>query len=363
MVNHEDADADLPISRRAMLTTGGLLALGLAALPGNGLASPEATPAAPGTGTNGTKTIRLATVVTIQDGGLLTELLAQFEAQTDWTVQVYAGQDVYVKARAGEADLVFSHFGHRDAQAFLTDGLGQWPRMILFNSIALIAPNDDPAGVVGLSDPVEAFKQIAGAGSPFIVNASTELSYMTEIIWTLAGQPDKTGWYRDTGLQNEEAVQEAAARGGYTLWGVTPFLVAQQANPLPLQPMLYGEELFHRIMMTTVVNPASFPAANVTGALAFQDYLLMPSTQALIRNYRYPGIDQPLFWPAGRNNAPELLPAATGAGSGNGQGGGNGSGGGNGQGGGNGSGGGNGQGGGNGGGNGQGGGNSNEQDN
>ncbi len=311
MRNHVDAGTGSLISRRTMLATGSLLALG-AALPGNGGAAQDATPVAPGA--ESASIVRLATVVTIRDGGLLAELIAQFEAQSEWTVQVYAGQDIYEKARAGEADIVFSHFGHRAAQAFLTDGLGQWPLMILFNSMALIAPSDDPAGVVGLDDPVEAFKQIANSGSPFIVNANAELSYLTETLWILAGQPDKSGWYHNTGLQNLEAVQEAAAQGGYTLWGATPFLVAQEANPLPLQPVLYGDELFHRIMMTTVVNPAAFPDANITGAQAFQEYLLTPSTQALIYSHRYPGIDQPLFWPAGRNNANDHVPATTGAG-------------------------------------------------
>jgi tungstate transport system substrate-binding protein len=343
-----------------MLKTGSLLALGGAALPG----AVSAAPATPDTGPGATNTIRLATVVTIRDGGLLDELISRFEADTDWSVQVYAGQDIYDKARAGEADIVFSHFGHRAAQAFLTDGLGQWPRMVLFNSMALIAPSDDPAGVVGLDDPVAAFTQIASSGSPFIVNANAELSYLTETLWILAGRPEKSGWYRDPGLQNLEAVQEAAAQGGYTLWGATPFLVAQEANPLPLQPVLYTDELFHRIMMATVVDPVAFPDANIAGAQAFQDYLLTPATQALIYSHRYPGIDQPLFWPAGRNNANDRIPATTGAGSGSGQGNGNGNGtgGGNEQGGGNGSGGGNGQGGGNGtgGGNGQGGGSGDE---
>jgi tungstate transport system substrate-binding protein len=109
--------------------------------------------------------------------------------------------------------------------------------------------------------------------------------------------------------------------------GRPPFLISQQRNNLPLRPILFDEEMFHRIMVSVVVNPAKFPRANATGALALQEYLLTPASQALIRNYRYAGLDQPLFWPAGRNNAPNLLPSASGTGGHTGQGNGTGKGG------------------------------------
>jgi hypothetical protein len=46
----------------------------------------------------------------------------------------------------------------------------------------------------------------------------------------------------------------------------------------------------------------------VTGAEAFQRYLLDPATQVRIRAFRLPGIDQQIWWPAGRNNAGYALP-------------------------------------------------------
>jgi tungstate transport system substrate-binding protein len=316
-----DGNRDSPqLSRRDVVKTGGLLAAGAAAAAAVAActsSSSRSASAPAGTATTSaaaatTTTIRLASVSTIQDGGLLPQLLAPFEMQTGRRVQVYIGEDVYVKARAGEADLVFSHFGHKDAQAFVAEGLGQWPRMVLFNSIALIMPTTDPASIAGLSDPLEAFGRIAAARAPFIVNAIPELVYLADILWNATGRPDRSGWYRDTGLQQDAAMRATAAQRGYSLWGVTPFLVWRQKNHLPLQPVLYSEEIFHRIMGSVVVNPAKFPRANVAGSLALQEYFLTAATQALIRNFRYPGLDEPLFWPAGRNNAPNLLSLPTG---------------------------------------------------
>ena len=94
-------------------------------------ATPERTSSAgssynPGAAKN--KRVRLATVTTIQSGGLLDQLVADFQEKTGDTVEVYAGDDPYTQARAGKADLVFSHLGHRDAKAFLQDGLGSGPK-------------------------------------------------------------------------------------------------------------------------------------------------------------------------------------------------------------------------------------------
>ncbi|GAA3618413.1 extracellular solute-binding protein [Nonomuraea rosea] len=300
------------LSRRDAVTATGLLALATAGVTG-WTRSASATSTTPGQAAAIRTTVRLASVTTVQDGGLLPRLLAPFEARTGRRVQVYIGEDVYARARAGEADLVFSHFGHTDAHAFIIEGLGQWPRTVLFNATALIMHTSDPAGVAGFTDPVAAFGRIAAVRAPFIATATPGLTYIADILWNAAGRPDKTGWYHDTGLQPQAAMRAAAQQGGYSLWGLTPFLLWQQDNPLSLRPVLYGDEMFHRIMVSVVVNPARFPRANVAGALALQDHLLRPATQALIQNHRLPGLDQPLFWPAGRDNASGLLPAPAGA--------------------------------------------------
>ena len=60
-------------------------------------------------------------------------------------------------------------------------------------------------------------------------------------------------------------------------------------------------------MVTVAVNPDKVAGVNVEGAEAFQQYLLDPATQAQIRAFRLPGIDQQIWWPAGRNNVSYAL--------------------------------------------------------
>jgi tungstate transport system substrate-binding protein len=248
--------------------------------------------------------------VTPQDGGLYDDLLPDFERRSGYQVELTTGEDVYGPARNGQADVVLSHYGHVDAQAFVQEGLGQWPQTVFFNQHTLLGPPSDPARVQDLTDLVEAFRRIARTRSPFVLNNTDGIKYLTDVLWEAAGSPAKEGWYRDQGLQGPDAIAEAAQQGGYVLWGLTPFLRAQKQNEVELQPLVLSDPLLQRIMVTVAVNPNEVPGVNLPGAEAFQQYLLDPATQARIRAFRLPGIDEQIWWPAGRNNAGYALPTS-----------------------------------------------------
>ena len=95
---------------------------------------------------------------------------------------------------------------------------------------------------------------------------------------------------------------------GYVFWGLTPFLRTQRQNKVDLQPLVLNDPLLQRIMVTVAVTPGRVSGVNVEGAMAFEQYLLAPATQARIRAFRLPGIDRQIWWPAGRNNAGYALP-------------------------------------------------------
>jgi tungstate transport system substrate-binding protein len=129
-----------------------------------------------------------------------------------------------------------------------------------------------------------------------------------EILWNSAGQPDKEGWYLDQSLAKEDAIAAAAQQEGYVLWGLTPFLKSQQQNKAELHPLVLNDPLLQRIMVTIAVDADKVSGINTQGAKAFQQYLLDPVTQARIRDFRLPGIDHQIWWPAGRENAGYVLP-------------------------------------------------------
>jgi tungstate transport system substrate-binding protein len=302
------------VSRRHFLQFLGAAA-GTAAMSGTLVACSQGTVSKPESSTSAetttrTSLVRLSSVVTPQDGGLYDDLLPDFERQTGYQVELTTGEDVYGPARNGQADVVLSHFGHEDAQTFVQDSLGQWPQTVFFNQHTLLGPPSDPARVEDLTDLVEAFRRIVRTRSPFVVNNTEGIKYLTDVLWEAAGSPAKEGWYSDQGLRGQDAIAKAAQQGGYVLWGLTPFLRTQKQNNLELQPLVMNDPLLQRIIVTVAVNPNKVPGVNLTGAEAFQQYLLNPVTQARIRAFRLPGIDEQIWWPAGRNNAGYALPTS-----------------------------------------------------
>jgi tungstate transport system substrate-binding protein len=252
--------------------------------------------------------VRVASVSTAVEGGLLPVLIKQFRAETGLKVDLTRDDDLYGPAREGKFDLAISHFGHRDVESFILNGFGQWPRTVFSNQVGLFGPPSDPAKVRGLPSLVQAFRQIAQAKAPYVMNETHGLRYLTEIAWHAAGKPPKSPWFINPGVNKKDAILLAAERGAYVMWGLTPFLREQKAARGRLVPLVTADPILQRIMVSIVVNPERVPGVNASGASRFQEYLLLPATQAKILETHYPDIKQATWAPAGRHNAGSALP-------------------------------------------------------
>ncbi|MPZ28573.1 MAG: hypothetical protein GEV12_19775 [Micromonosporaceae bacterium] len=250
-------------------------------------------------------TVRLATVGSVQTGGLLNQLLASFEAQSGYEVEVFMGQvtGLYQRARDGLADLVISHFGVLDLEELVGDRVGRWPRLVLSTSFTFAAAPADPAAIQDAGDAVEAFQRIAQTESPFVVNNLTSPLFVTDLLWHAAGRPEQGEWFVDSGLSGPAAVRAAEQLGGYTLWGLHPFLAFQQQQPpTTMQAVLFDDSLLQRVIASVVVEPGRYRRVNLPGALALQEFLQAPATQGQIRRFRHPMVARPIFWPAAHHS-------------------------------------------------------------
>jgi tungstate transport system substrate-binding protein len=281
------------MQRRTFLKAGAALASIAACNHGEATPEREAPTVAPA------GVVRIASVPTAVEGQLVPELLADCGHKTT----LEARPDVYDAARAGKVDLVISHYGHRDCEQFVLDGLGEWPRTVFSNQMALVGPPGDPAKIRGLGDAAEAFQRIAETKSPFVLNNLDGVRYLSEVLWHAAGQPARDGWWHDDKHQKEDAMAVASRIGGYSLWGLTPFLRTHKRGELALEPLVLADPLLQRLLVAVVVK-----GGNVEGARAVQTHLLAPATQARIRSTRYP-TDLAVTWvPAGRHNRTAVLP-------------------------------------------------------
>ena len=245
--------------------------------------------------------VRLA-LVNVPDE-VLRPMLPDFEKQTGLRAEiVYTGNDPFAVGREGKADLIISHYGHEGTEPFVTAGFGLWPRPVFANQMAVLGPAADPAKIRGLTDAAEAFRRIAITKSPFLVNNGAGGKYLEEILWTSSGIHEKGAWYLDLKSNGRKAAQDAADKGAYVLWGLAPYLRQKRQGPIALEPLVVGDPIFQRIMVSIAVNSKKVSGVNEDGAKAFEQFLLAPATQARIRAFRYTDFNQQAWWPAGRHN-------------------------------------------------------------
>ncbi|HEX9437048.1 MAG TPA: hypothetical protein VGA16_07825 [Candidatus Limnocylindria bacterium] len=262
-----------------------------------GAGQPAVTAAAPRPGV-----VRLSSVVIPQESGLYAEILPEFERRSGLKVEVATATDVHGPARSGNADIVLSHYQHDGVAPFMQEGFGEWPRMVFSSPGVIVGPKADPAKIRGSSDAVEAFRLINGSGAPFVVNDTDGLRHVAEVIARSAGLSTSAGWYVDKGTRGPLAMQAAAQSGGYSMWGLVPFLRTQKQASLPLEPLMTRDQILKSVMVTIVVSDKKVAGVNAAGATALQRYLIEPETQARIRTFRMAGVTEQVWWPAAQDN-------------------------------------------------------------
>lgn len=313
-MSDEKGQSDSSVKSRAMsrrdLFTGGTMVMAAVAASCSKPSPPGSTAAAPlaPDPARGSNVVRVASVPTAVEGNLLPVLIAEFEKQSPYKVHLSSNDDVYGLARNGFVDLAISHYGHKNAEAFVMEGFGEWPRTLFSNQMALLGPPSDPAKVRDLQDVGAAFRRIAETKSPFVVNHIDGVRYLTEVLWNAAGKPDRAGWLIDDGRRKDDAIRYAAERGAYSLWGLTPFLRLQRETRVNLEPLVMADPLLQRMLVAIIVKESKTAGVNTAGATALQTFLLSPSTQARIRDVRYPGAEGVQWVPGARHNRTAILP-------------------------------------------------------
>src|SRR5580692_7765594 len=136
-----------------------------------------------------TQTIVLASTTSLQDSGLLTNILPKFTAETGIVVHVVAqgtGQALATAAH-GDADLVLVHDPEAEAK-FMAAGHGESRQEIAWNDFIIVGPGADPAHIAGTRDVLAALRAIAMAKAAFVSrgeNSGTDA--LEERVWKAVG--------------------------------------------------------------------------------------------------------------------------------------------------------------------------------
>ena len=241
----------------------------------------------------------LATTTSTQDSGLLDVLIPLFEKQTGYTVKVVAvGTGAALRmGERGDADVLLVHAPEAE-EAFMATGYGSEREYVMYNDFIIVGPTDDPAGIRGLTDAVQALQRIANAQALWISRGDDSGTHKKEkSLWKEAGiDPSvvaSSPWYQETGQGMGATLRIASEKQGYTLTDRGTYLHLR--DTLDLEILVQGDERLYNVYHVIVVNPEKHPQVNVEAARAFVDFITSPQVQDIIRAYGVEEFGEPLF--------------------------------------------------------------------
>jgi len=241
----------------------------------------------------------LATTTSTQDSGLLDVLVPEFQRQSGYnvkTISVGTGQAMALGER-GEADVLLVHAPDSEKK-WMEAGHGVDRKLVMYNDFVIVGPPSDPISLAGATSAVEAMQKIAANGALFVSRGDNSGTHQLELkLWKDAGfDPKGTPWYQEAGqgmgavltIANEKEAYTIADRGTY---------LARKAT-LDLTILAEGYQSFLNVYHVMVVNPEKGGHVNVDGARAFAEFMVAPSTQAMVGTFGLEKFGQPLFFPA-----------------------------------------------------------------
>ena len=229
----------------------------------------------------------LATTTSTYDSGLLDYLLPDFESGHNVKVDVIAvgtGQAI-ATAEKGDADLILVHSRSREDK-FVAEGYGVNRRDVMYNDFVILGPEDDPAGVKGLSEAATAFAMIAKAEAPFTSRGDESGTHGKEkAVWQEAGIEPSGDWYLSLGQGMGATLTVADEKRAHTLTDRGTYLARKEGLGLAL--LVEGDPILFNPYGVIAVNPEKWPHVQVDLAMEFIEWLTSVETQERIGEFRH----------------------------------------------------------------------------
>jgi tungstate transport system substrate-binding protein len=255
------------------------------------------------------ETLTLTTTTSTYDTGLLDEVNSAFEDRYGATVEAVAqGTGAALEtARNGDSDIVMVHARSLEDK-FMREGYGVNRRDLMFNDFVIVGPEEDPAGIDGLSSATEAFQAIADTGSTFLSRGDNSGTHTKELaIWDAAGVEPGGDWYREAGAGMGEVLNQANLTPGYTLSDRGTYLSQRSELDISIRvqgPIEGGPELLANPYGVIAVNPGVHENVNYDLAMSYIGFVTSQEGQQVIENYTVEG--EQLFFPEAISEDPNF---------------------------------------------------------
>lgn len=243
----------------------------------------------------GKKDLIVAMTTSIEDSGLLDDLVPAIEKKTGYklkTVSVGTGQALAL-AEKGEVDALFVNSPAAERKV-LEGGAVINRQLVMHNDFIIVGPSADKAKIQGKKNAVEAFSLIAKNQALFISRGDNSGTHKLETkLWQEANIQPAGAWYQQTGAGMGQTLQVANEKLGYTLADRATYIFQKKNLALPV--LVEGDPQLLNLYHVMEVNQKKFSRVNSTGAKAFSDFLLSPEGQKVIAEHGKAQFGQPLF--------------------------------------------------------------------
>jgi len=246
---------------------------------------------------NAEQRMRMSTTTSTDNSGLLETLIPPFEKMFDIKVDIIAvGTGKALKlGENGDVDIVFVHARGAEDK-FVDAGFGVNRRDVMYNDFVIVGPENDPAGIRGLKDAVQALKKIAEAKVSFISRGDDSGTHKKEKkVWKKAGMSAKGQWYQEVGQGMGAVLKIADEKKAYTIADRGTFLAFSEKISLPV--LCEGDPVLYNPYGIIAVNPAKHAHVNYVNAMALIGWITSIKGQEIIREFGKEKFNQPLFVP------------------------------------------------------------------
>ena len=249
--------------------------------------------------------LRVATTTSLYDTGLWGHLEPMFEKKYDVELDVlYAGTGIALEyGKRGDVDVITVHSKARE-EAFVEEGYGIERVPFAYNYFLIVGPDNDPAGIKGMS-PEDAFRKLYDSGAaPFISRGDDSGTHGKEkAIWASAGfdYEDVTTageWYVEAGRGMGPTLLMASEKNGYTLTDMGTFLAYK--GQINLVPIVDKGSILLNVYSAIAVNPDKNPKVKSEMAENLVNFLTSTEIQKLLGDYGVKQYGMPLFNPCAR---------------------------------------------------------------
>lgn len=210
-------------------------------------------------------------------------------------------------AKDGNADMILVHDANRET-AFLEEGYGVNRKIIAYNFFVIVGPEDDSAGIKGMSpiDALLAIKEAGEAGESVWVSRgdSSGTHGMEKLLWTAAGEDStvlrETDWYLERGAGMTETLTMANEKLGYTLTDMGTYLKTYGQGIIELVIQVDAGQETLNVYSAIACDPqnASLSHVHFDEAMKFITFLASDDAQNIFADYGVDEYGQALFNPA-----------------------------------------------------------------